>query len=534
MTLPVPLGVTLETSRTNRRITKLCGGVQFRTVVPGGFASATVRLQHPLVLQPDEIAHFADLTISDTRNGEIVWQGRVEDLNRQAGGDGQIWELSAIGPSAHAQDRTAQYILVDTRVDQWTEAPANSKNAETGTDTDANGTPCIKLGAPEGAVVASTWNAEMWYDGMAISGQRVARTEFRWDGGRVDADFQVRVLTHLDFGTVFAPSQQTLTTTSTTFADVIGGDLQDETNYISFRLDCLTGKTVLADTWVIAIPTIRARLVTKAGVDIMSGYSLNTIYPYEVVEDLLGRLLPLYDGANASVTQTFTAIDQLAYSDGVTPAQVLEDLMAFEPGMYWAAWERTAVNKYRFEWRAWPLTPRYEATIFDGFDSPSSAAELYNAVTVRYVASATRRRQVRRTQFVSSLAAAGITREAFIDLGDEAASSANATAIGDAFLAEHAAPVNAARLTVARPVFDRDRGRSVQPWEIRPGYIIRVRGVQPEIDFLNTARNGSTIFRVVAVDASSDGSATLELDAFPPSMARALVNLPRTRPGRRR
>lgn len=538
MSLPVPLGVTLETARTNRRITRLCGGVQFRTVVPGGFASATVRLQHPLVLQPDEVAHFADLTISDTRTGEIAWQGRVEDLNRVASSDGQIWELSAIGPSAHAQDRTAQYIIVDTRVDQWATSAQNAKNAEVGTDTDAAGNAVIKLGAPEGAVVATTWNAEMFYDGLYFAGQELARTYFGWGAGRSDADFLVRAITNLDDvtnppGTAVVISSQTLATGGVIYTDVLGGDITNGHNILAFRLDCANGpKTVLADTWAIAIPKVLARRKTKAGVDITSGYTDDFVYPYQVVEDLLGRLLPLYDGVNASIEQTFTTIDQLAYSDGATPAQVLEDLITFEPGMYWAAWEKTAVNKYRFEWRAWPLTPRYEATIADGFESPSTAAELYDSVVVRYVASATRRRQHRLVQSVPVLALAGITREAFIDLGDEIASSANAVAIAAAFLEEHKNPTNAATLTVARPVFDRDRGRHVQPWEIKPGHLIRVRGVQPEIDWLNTSRNGQTIFRVVAVDASSDGSASLELDTFAPSVARSLATRPRS--GRRR
>jgi hypothetical protein len=532
--LPVPLAVTLETARATRRITKLCGGVQFRTVVPGGFASATVQLQHPLILQPDEIAHFADLTVSDTRSGEVIWQGRVEDLNRVASGDGQIWELSAIGPSSHAQDRTAQYILVDTREDQWTPSPANAKNAEVGTDSDANGTPVIKLGAPEGAVVTNAFNAEMYYDGLYIAGQVLGRTRFGWDGGRIDGDFLVRLITNTDLvgGTVV--ESVGLTTTGTVWQDVTVTDIPAGQNVVYFRLDCATGKTVLPDTWVIAVPTVRARLKNKAGTDITTGYTLDTVYPYEVVEDLLGRLLPLYDGTNAAVTQTFTAIDQLAYSDGATPAQVLEDLMTFEPGMYWAAWEKTAVNKDRFEWRPWPLSPRYEATILDGFESPSSAAELYNSVTVRYVANQTRRRQVKRTQVVDVLTAAGITREGFIDLGDEVASSANAIAAGDAFLEEHKNPINAATLTIARPIFDREYGRHVSPWQIRPGHLIRVRGVQPEVDWLNTARNGQTIFRIVGVDGNSDGSATLELDAFTPSMARHLTNLPRKRPTRKR
>jgi hypothetical protein len=542
MSLPVPLAITLETIRAHRRITRLCSGVQFRSVVPGGFASATVSLQQPLMLMPDEINYFADLTVTDTRNGSVVWAGRVEDLNRVASNNGEIWDLSAIGPSAHAQDRTAQYIIVDTRVDQWQVSKVSSKNAICEQTTDSPGNPVIKLGAPEAAVVTNAFQAEMYYDGLFIAGQHLGRSQIGWDGGRIDSTWLVRTISQENDpanapGTAFLLGENTLTTAPNQFhIDVVVSQIPNGHQLIFFRLDCANGQTVPAGAWVVAIPKIRARLKDKTGADVLTGYSLNTVYPHEVVEDLLGRLLPLYDGAKAEVTTTFTTIDQMAYSDGATPAQVLEDLMTLEAGMYWAAWQKTATNKYWFEWRPWPTTIRYDATIYDGFESPSSASELYNSVVVRYVESAVRRKQLRLTQEVESLAEAGITREGFIDLGDEITSAANATAAGNAFLADHFEPANAATLTVARPILDRDTGRYVQPWELRPGNLIRVRGIQPNVDWLNPApgRNGVTIFRVVAVEASSDGTATLELDAFTPTMARALVNLPRVRPKRRR
>jgi hypothetical protein len=542
MSLPVPFGITLETIRAHRRITRLCNGVQFRSVVPGGFASATVSLQHPLQLMPDEINYFADLTISDTRNGKIVWAGRVEDLGRQASSNGQIWDLSAIGPSAHAQDRTAQYILVDTRVDQWQVSKVSSKNAICEQTTDSPGNPVIKLQAPESAVVTNLFQAEMYYDGLFIAGQHLGRSQIGWDGGRIDSTWLVRTISQENDpnnapGTAFLLASNSLTTAPNQFdIDVVVSQIPNGHQLIFFRLDCANGQTVPAGAWVVAIPKIRARLKDRNGADVLTGYTLNTVYPHEVVEDLLGRLLPLYDGEHAEIFPTFTAIDQLAYSDGAKPAEVLEDLMTFEPGMYWAAWQKTDTNKFWFEWRPWPTVPRYDATIEDGFESPSSAGELYNSVVVRYVESAVRRKQLKLTQEVQALAEAGITREGFIDLGDEVASLANATTAGNAFLEEHKEPTNAATLTVARPILDRDTGEYVQPWEIRPGNLIRVRGVQLNIDWLNPApgRNGVTVFRIVAADAGSDGVATLELDAFSPSMARALVNLPKVRPKRKR
>jgi hypothetical protein len=240
------------------------------------------------------------------------------------------------------------------------------------------------------------------------------------------------------------------------------------------------------------------------------------------VEDLLGRLLTEFDGANATVATNTYAIDHLAYPDGVTPAKVLDDLMMYEPAYFWQATDRNSAGKYKFEWKAWPSTVRYEADAVDGYRSTGSADGLYNAVTVRWRDSRGWIQTTRRTSTVAQLA---FTRDAFLDLGDEVASPTNADQAGDQFLAEHATPPNAGTLTVARPIYDHDRGTRVMPWEIRPGNLIRVRGIAPNPNSLNATRgDGVTVFSIVGVDYNtSSASATLELDSYSPSIARALA-----------
>ena len=63
--------------------------------------------------------------------------------------------------------------------------------------------------------------------------------------------------------------------------------------------------------------------------------------PALAAKDVQKRRLtvPVYDGAGAVISTTTHLIDQLAYHDGVTPFQVLEDLMALEPAYYWAAFQ---------------------------------------------------------------------------------------------------------------------------------------------------------------------------------------------------
>src|SRR5688500_4438994 len=71
---------------------------------------------------------------------------------------------------------------------------------------------------------------------------------------------------------------------------------------------------------------------------------------------------------------------------------------------------------------------------------------------------------------------------------------------------------------------DRDRPRTeprraalVMPWEIRPGNLIRVRGVLPNADSLNAStRDGVAVFRIAATEyRQSENAATLELTATP-------------------
>jgi hypothetical protein len=307
----------------------------------------------------------------------------------------------------------------------------------------------------------------------------------------------------------------------------------DTVSIAGYRNSGSGNATATAPTWISFYSVVvRAALKDASGVDITSGYSLNTVTVTELVTDLLGRYLPLYDGPNALINASATPIDQWAYPDGVTPAQALDDLALLEPGYYWAAWESGLTGLYRFEYVPWPTsTIRYDATTFDGFESPGSASELFNEVVVRWKDFKGRVRTTTRTQTVPELSDAGITRTGFLDLSDDAGSSTAATRAGDNFLLEHKYAPNAGTLTVSRPILDNTRGCMVMPWELVPGGLIRVQGVLPRVDSLNPAdRDGYTVFRVVSVDFNgSNGTATLELDSFGWTMQRQVAGLYRMR-----
>jgi hypothetical protein len=58
---------------------------------------------------------YARVYILDTRSGDTVWEGSLEDPGRSSTSDGQTWQVTAIGPSGHAKDETFAYIPIKSR-----------------------------------------------------------------------------------------------------------------------------------------------------------------------------------------------------------------------------------------------------------------------------------------------------------------------------------------------------------------------------------------------------------------------------------
>lgn len=537
MSLPIPLAVRLQTARADRHITREVRDVTIRDVVPGGFASIQIDLDRPLSLQPDEISYYGRVVVYDARNGNVVCEGRLEDPGRGNSDQGQVWRLVALGPAAHASDRTVPLIYVDKDMTRWT--PAESAACPDGQVRVGDdqlifpGEPSMVMQMPQGTPVVSTTYIDRAYMPIARAGQKLARVDWRWITGRTTTSLRVQE---------YARNTATWTTTYSLSRDgaastagggssptLIGTNWTAGKDAVDVRLAWTGANATVGDdvTWgAWAGLAVQATRYDKTGAEMLTAasYPANTVLASDVVADLLGRLLTAYDGANATIDTTAYAIEQLAYPDGVTAAAVLADLMRLEPSYYWAAWESNAAGRYRFEWKAWPSTVRYEADVVDGFDSPGSADGLYNAVRVRYRDSAGEIRTVRRTQVVPELDAVGLTREGSIDVGD-VMGRLDAIQAGDQWLAEHLHAPNAGSLTVCRPVLDLQTGRMVQPWEIRAGNLIRVRGVLPRIDALNaTSRDGVTVFRIVEKTyQASRGAAVLSLDSYPATAARALA-----------
>src|SRR5262245_33565419 len=367
-------------------------------------------LDRPLIIQPDEVAYYGKVYVYDSRNGRTVWEGRLEDPGRGARGDGQIWELTAMGPAAHAKDVTVPLIYVDRDLSHWVDADVTvSANGQaTNTVSDASSlptTPAIHMQWSNGTTLANLSRVVRAYPLLRASGQKLARYNYSWDAGRTDTLLRVQSVTRDTGGGANGRDEAWSTGGGASAPKVITTDFANTRDWLEVRILWNSTPVAVADdvTWADVIqPYVMATRYTAAGAEQVTGspYTAGTVLASDVVADLLGRLLPGYDGAGASIATTAYAIEQLAYPSGVTPDGVFTDLMALEPAYRWGAYESNAAGRHRFEWSAWPSAVRYECDVVDGFDSPGSAAEVWNAVRVRWTDASGAQQLTRRTSTV--------------------------------------------------------------------------------------------------------------------------------------
>lgn len=559
MTIPVPLTVAIKTSRgLYRHIGDEVDDLTFGSTSPGGYSECTVSLHRPIAFTPGEVTPFARLYVFDARSGATAWEGRLQDPGRTAGSDGETYQLAAVGGSAHLSDDTRMLYYVDTDPSSWAKTDPGGTRSGTVThvtDNNATGDPALVLHIPEGTGVDGAIPSRVVaaHRGISAAGQKLARVAFTYDMGLTSANLTASLYAGTyGVGAADVPWSGTFNLAGGTVGRIVdpaagSTSWTNGRNWPIIRFHYTAGAgSVNADSWWLEITdlVVRTMMYAKSGVEITDyavatnpDYANNWVYAHQVIADLLGRVLTAtVDGDNATIATTTHQIDHLTYPDGASPAKVLEDLIGFEQAYTYHLWESNpATGKFRFEWVPWPNTVRYEADVVDGFSAPASGNTIFDRVMVRYRNRGVTQRAI-RTSSVQVLTDAGFDRTGFIDLGDEASSSANANRAGDQWLTEHANPVNAGRLIVAAPIVDYQLGRMVMPWEIRAGSLIRVRGVAASPDSLNNAgRDGNTVFKVAATSYSaSDAAATLDLDSHAPSVARALATLVRKPTVRRR
>ncbi len=342
MTLLVPLSVRLVTARQDRHVTRNLRDLEFRSVVPGGFASLRMSFDRPLHIQPSEVDYYAGVYVYDSTGG-TVWEGRLEDPGRGVGSDGLIWEMAALGPSAHAEDLVAPVVYIDQSLDRWTPEPGGSTAVQMGTQSVSNESePGWLLQFPSGTVVPALAGAHLEYRFLIDNNQYLARFAYTYQMGVADTNLRLRLfICDLACDTALDTA---FTVTKTPVVEVAGTDFSVGRRRPTIGIRRNTAGTAPDDTWWARLTglAVQAMRHNADGTLKTTGYTVDTVLASEVIADTLARICPRFDGKNATITATGYAIQSLAYPDGATARQIFQDMMEIEPAYYWAAWESDA------------------------------------------------------------------------------------------------------------------------------------------------------------------------------------------------
>ena len=539
MTGPVPLAVRVKNARVDKMLTGyLIGGVKFTKTDPGGMRAASFVVSQRLGFRRDTIQPYSRIYIYNQCNGDTVFEGDVSHPGRSVGDAGELLEVQVEGGVERLNDWSGARIYVDRDMQAWTKSSASvvATNVEAGEDRGGSGLDALTLAFPTDLHVENNHACLAGYFRFREAGQTIGRFDYTDDGGHTSGSpgWQIQAI-------ITPPSILARTATLN-----VGGHTSSPVNttgnganIIYVQLIWTSGSSSTGTSgndivWVsIKGLVVVAELKLKDGTPKTSGYN-NGVTAVKVWEDMLGDMLAAtFDGPNA-VLDTGSGVDilQFAFPDGTTPMQIADELMKYEPACtYLVGPSKPGSDKYSLRWMARTDTPRYEFTTWvDEYSAGAQAVDQYNQVVARWKDPIGNIKMTTSTQSIPEMTAAGRTRRYFQDLGTITGDDTNAATANAAILEQHRFPQNGGRITVSRQVVDLYTGRRVQPFEIEPGYVCRIVGVNPSRDALNSSpRNGATLCRIVTTDYDADSnSVSIDLDSEPWSMFRAIAKTKKT------
>lgn len=531
--MTVPLAVRVRNARTDQMVTGfLHGGLKFQKGDPGGFKSASFVVSKRLGYRTDIIQPYSRVYVYNQRNGDTVFEGDVSHPGRSVSEDGELLEVQVEGGVERLSDWSGQRIWVDRDMEAWTLTGTATRGtqANVGDDMGGSGDDAMSLAFPNSFHVETNYRSEIGYFRCRESTQYIGYINYRWDGGHTSGSPGWIVRCICDPPSTVVRSQiLNISGSASSGVNLTGTDYQRA--YLQLIWTSGSSNTGTADNvWASLMDiVVRSRIRNKDGTWKTLGYG-DTVSAVDVVNDMLGDpdLMNMFDASTATVdTGTGYAITQLAYPDGITPRQVLDDLMTFEPGCtYLVGPSNPSTGKYSFDWMARTNVVRYEfATWTDEYNAGAQSVDQYDTVVTRWRTATGYAKTTVSTQSIPEMTAMGRTRRYFQNLYDSVSDVANATQANAGVLNDHRFPQNGGNITVARPVVDLYTGRRVQPFDIQPGYVCRIVGVNPSRDALNDSpRNGSSLCRIVATDYDADShSVRIDLDSEPWSMYRAIA-----------
>lgn len=453
-------------------------GLTFRKVAGGGPADLQATLNIPRSAFPDLGAGDGVYVYAPT--GVCLWEGFANNPGHSQGAAGESFDLNATGIMTLAADGASPLLYRDTAYDAWMTTGSNTPSANVGVSVYPDGSgllagePAILLGFNPGQPLAGGQGlASMTYTPTLGDSQVIGAVWIKHDAGLTTTDYSMLLRAGADAAWWTA----TLTGVVDTVIGYVGADFAPETTHRAqlHHDGVATNVSTTVDTlWVGWQPqAMLGTLRTAAGVEVAPP-RVDYLLASEVVADLVWRFLGgVVAAGRVSIADTAYQIDQLVYSAATRMQQVLDDLTLYEPDMTWEMLPDQGAGR-GFAYRPWPTTPRYIISTRDGFSQPGSDADLCNRIAVSWTDAQGRPQTTVVTSSVPALG--GRTRDAEpVSLPDGQGSTANATKLGQAILAAASGPPVSGTAVVARPVLDLATGRMVAPFELEPGYVVRVR-----------------------------------------------------------
>lgn len=436
MSIPVPLGVRIydHLNNVDMWVTRWIDDLQYRSVIPGGFASASFRLHVPQHMYPVAAAWmprapriplitlFNRVQVVDLRSGEIAWEGRIDSAARVTD-DGFAWDIGCAGAMASATDITKPVFYADSTTDWWFTRETQQSRAAVFSWSRSASPPSLNVelkvdsswDSGGGLTAGGVWAA--YYHFLCLAtGQYIGRFTVSYRSATPSSG------TIKTRANVYTPATDTwedgvdstnLGTADTTKSNAVGAAssfTSTQAQVIDFDVLGPTTSVTLTTACPISYtsPVVIAMRMDRNGSNLTASanYSTDYVTVPQVVEDVLGRFLNNgWSSAGANVpadgsvgaagayidTSNSSPITELSFPGGATAADILNKLMGVQTNAYWAIWEsqNTATNgedsqRYRFEWATWPNGWGYQASSADGLDEQPDGSNMYNFVFYRF------------------------------------------------------------------------------------------------------------------------------------------------------
>lgn len=533
--MKAPLGARLEVpGRRPVEVSHILDGFSFRRTAPGGFAGAQGKLWASI--EEYGIGPLTKLVITDGRTAETLWEGYLDSPGDSFDDTGEAFELNAQGAQTLVSDKADPLLYLDTSMENWRADDRNDERLSDSSQAEASAWPdtereALMLSFAAGSPIAKGSEARMVHDLCENAPMGIGGYSFTVKSGINSNGYSPRITLSNN-----GPPVETIDMQTSTYdaAGIIGYNVDNAGDILKIRLRRTAGATNIATDriWTgFADPVVVGNRLFRDGTSQLASTPLadinvTRVRAHEVVEDLVARMMPMVDPNRVYIEHGKFDIDQLTYADPARAAGVLEDMELFEPDMVWLVGPSGDDGRYSFSYRDWPAAPRYEISISDGYSAPGENSSLCNRVAIGWTDRKGQQRTTIVTQNVPELGGrpddpgARTVDAEKLDLDESVSSYSNAQQIGKQLLRLTNNPPTAATATVVRPIWDRRQGCTVAPWEIEPGYLVRLR---------ETGEN----LRLTEVEVNTDEqSAALTLGEPAPTQEQLIARL--TKPKRRR